>query len=269
MWQFGGNLRGERAGEQGQCAGVSLPPYDAAAGRERAGAVRRGGCIFGRGRGMLGRVIGCIGLFAASPVLAHPHVFIDTTLEVIFDDQGAASGLRISWTYDEYYSLVIAEERGIDPDYDGTASAAEAKPLAGFDMAWDTDYPGDTYAVMGAVDLPLSGPRDWTASYADGKITTSHFRTFDTPVKVTAVPLQIQVYDPTLYTGYYIVGKPALSGKAEACTISVFLPDRAAADEILQTAIDKLPTSMDVENEFPAVGKAYAEEVRVICAAAS
>ena len=218
---------------------------------------------------MIGRVLGFICVMAATPALAHPHVFIDTQLEVIFDDQHLATGVRITWIYDEYFSLVIAEEHKIDPDYDGTATEAEAKALAGFDMTWEAGYPGDTYALMGAAELALSGPKDWTASYTDGKITTTHLRMFDTPVKVTATPLQVQVYDPTLYTGYYIVGKPVLTGAADGCEISVFLPDRAAADEILQAAIDKLPTSMDVENEFPAVGKAYAEEVRVTCAAAS
>ena len=219
---------------------------------------------------MIGRVLGVLGLITvSSPALAHPHVFIDTGLEVIFDDQGRASGLRISWTYDEYYSLVIAEEKGIDPDYDGSATEAEAKPLSGFDMGWDAAFPGDTYALMGAAGLGLSRPKDWTASYTGGKITSTHLRMFDAPVKVAEVPLQIQVYDPTLYSGYYLVGSPVMTDAPVGCEIAVVLPDRAVADEILQAAIDKLPTSMDVESEFPAVGKAYAEEVRVTCDAAS
>ncbi len=218
---------------------------------------------------MIGRVLAVTGLiFAGFPALAHPHVFIDTALEIIFDDQGRASGLRISWTYDEYYSLVIAEEKAIDPDYDGSATEAEAKPLAGFDMGWDADFPGDTYALMGDAELALSRPKDWTAGYAGGKITSTHLRMFDAPVKVAEVPLQIQVYDPTLYSGYYLVGTPALTSAPVGCTTKVVLPDRAVADDILQAALDKLPTSMDVESEFPAVGKAYAEEARVICAAA-
>lgn len=207
-------------------------------------------------------------LMAASPAVAHPHVFIDTGLEVVFDDQGAATGVRITWTYDEYFSLVVAEEHGIDQDYDGNATPDEEKALAGFDMAWDEGYPGDTYAVMGKAGLPLSPPKDWTASYKQGKITTSHMREFTAPVAVGKTPLQVQVYDPTLYTGYYIVGTPILTGAPDACKITVVLPDRAAADKILQAAIDKLSSSMDVENEFPPVGKYYAEEVSVKCDAA-
>ena len=225
--------------------------------------------ILGAAVRMIGRILGFVCVWAASPALAHPHVFIDTGIEVVFDEQGRASALRISWTYDEYFSLVIAEERGIDPDYDGNATDVEARPLAGFDMAWDAGYPGDTYAVMADVALKISGPKDWTARYSEGKITTTHLRTFDTPVEIKTVPLQVQVYDTTLYTGYYIVGEPVLTGAPSECKIAVELPDRAAADQILQAAIDKLPISADVENEFPAVGKVFAEEVRVTCDAAS
>ena len=52
---------------------------------------------------MIGRFLAVMGLIAVSqPALAHPHVFVDTGLEVIFDEQGRATGIRISWTYDEY-----------------------------------------------------------------------------------------------------------------------------------------------------------------------
>ena len=86
---------------------------------------------------MLGRSFSvvCLTSFAA-PAMAHPHVSIDTGLEVIFDDQGLATGLHITWSYDEYISLLIAEDHGIDPDGDGNAMAEEDKALLGFDMNW-------------------------------------------------------------------------------------------------------------------------------------
>ena len=219
---------------------------------------------------MIGRVLATAGfIFAGVPAFAHPHVFIDTALEVIFDDQGRASGVRISWTYDEYYSLVIAEEKAIDPDYDGSATEAEAKPLSGFDMGWDADFPGDTYALMGDGELALSRPKDWTASYNGGRITSTHLRMFETPVAFGAEPLIIQVYDPSFYTAYAIVGTPVLTGGPKGCSVEVFEPDMAAADAILQAAIDEAAGSDGVEGDFPAIGKAYSEEARVTCAAAS
>ena len=65
--------------------------------------------------------------------VAHPHVFIDATIEVIFDDKGLAEGVRIGWTYDEYFSLLIIEDRGLDPDYDNVLTPEAEAKLAGFD----------------------------------------------------------------------------------------------------------------------------------------
>lgn len=216
-----------------------------------------------------GGAVAVLAALAAAPAQAHPHVFVDTGLEVVFDDQGLATGLRISWTYDEYYSLVIVEERGIDADYDGNATPEEAKALAGFDMAWDDSFAGDTYALMGGADLALSRPGDWTAHYTGGKITSTHLRTFDAPVKIEAGELIVQSYDPSYYSAYAIVGIPVLAGAPPGCSVAVFAPDEGAADAILQAAIDEQAGSTDVESTFPAIGAAYSDEARVTCIAGS
>jgi ABC-type uncharacterized transport system substrate-binding protein len=43
---------------------------------------------------------------------AHPHIFIDSGVEVIFDSQGQMTALRISWAYDDFHSLLAIEDRG-------------------------------------------------------------------------------------------------------------------------------------------------------------
>jgi polyphosphate kinase len=201
---------------------------------------------------------------AAGPALAHPHVFIDATIEVIFDDQGQATALRIGWTYDDLFSMMIVEDRGLDPDYDGTLTEDAVAALSGFDMQWDPGFPGDTYPLLDGQPLALGPPQDWTASHDGLRITSTHVRPFETPVAVGATPLVVQVYDPTFYTSYVITGTPVLTGRDD-CSVQVFEPDRAAADEILMAAIAEMAGSADTEGEFPAVGAAYAEEARVTC----
>ena len=79
---------------------------------------------------------------------AHPHIFIDAGMEVIFDDQARATGLRITWSYDDLFSLMLVEDRGLDPDFDGVLTPEEATAISGFDMEWQPGYAGDTYALM-------------------------------------------------------------------------------------------------------------------------
>lgn len=204
-------------------------------------------------------------LTAPRPASAHPHIFIDTGLEVIFDGQGRAVAVRVTWTYDDFYSLLMIEDRKLDADYDGVLTPEEEAMLAGFDMDWDPDYNGDLFVYAGDFEVPLSRPADWTASYRDGRITSTHLRRFVEP-PAPGAPLVIQVYDPGYYTAYFIEGTPVLTGSSGACRVEVFEPDRSAADAILMAAIDEMGRSGDLEMDFPAVGAAYSEEARITCA---
>lgn len=212
----------------------------------------------------LGVVAALCACALSQPAQSHPHVFVDTGVEVIFDDQGRATALRISWHYDDLFSLLVIEDRGFDPDFDGTLTAPEQASLQGFDMDWDAGFPGDTYALQGKSPLELSGPEDWTADYTDGRLSSTHLRRFAAPVPMGAAPLVVQAYDPGFYTAYSIDPHPVLTG-GTGCTAQVFEPDRAAADAILLAAIDEQAGSAGVEGEFPAIGAAYSEEVQITC----
>ena len=67
---------------------------------------------------------------------AHPHIFVDTGVELIADDAGRLAQVKVTWAYDDYYSLLIAQDLGIDQDFDGQASDADRETLIGFDMKW-------------------------------------------------------------------------------------------------------------------------------------
>jgi ABC-type uncharacterized transport system substrate-binding protein len=211
-------------------------------------------------------VLGWLLAAGAGPALAHPHVWIDTKIEVILNDRNEATGIRISWTYDDLYSLYVVGDMGLDPDWDGKLTPEEEARLSGFDMKWDPSFPGDTYALQGGAPLALSRPKEWTATYADGKITSTHLRSLDAPVPVTAEPLLVQVYDPGYYVAYSIPFDPVLTG-GSGCTAQVFVPDLDAAEEQLLAALSEYTPDVDLEAEFPAVGANFAEEVRVTCAA--
>lgn len=207
-----------------------------------------------------------VGLLMAGPALAHPHVWIDARIEVILNAANEATGVRISWTYDDLYSLYIVGDMGLDPDWDGALTAEEEARLAGFDMKWDEGFAGDTYALLGDVPLSLSRPVEWTAGYAGGKITSTHLREFAAPVPMGAEPLIVQVYDPGYYVAYSIPFDPVVTGGV-GCSAQVFVPDLAAADEALKAALSEYTPDIDLEAEFPAIGATYAEEVQVTCAA--
>lgn len=195
----------------------------------------------------------------AGPAAAHPHVFMETALEVIRDAEGRAVSLRVTWTYDPFFSLVLITERGLDPDGDGSLTEAETAALQGFDMQWEPGFPGDTYAFAGEVPVALSGPRDGVARYEGGQIVSSHIRDLAEPV---AGLLVVKNYDPTYYTEYTI-----RDVVAEGCAVEIVAPDLTAAERELQAQLALIPADGDTEAEFPEVGAAFAQEVRVTCGA--
>jgi len=208
-------------------------------------------------------LIGLVG--AAQPGSAHPHIFIDAGLEVVFDAQGQAVAVRVSWVYDEFYSLMMIEDRQLDADHDGALTPEEQLKLTGFDMEWDADYQGDLFVLSQGQPIALGRPSDFSASYAEGRITSTHLRALDTPVKPGDDPLILQVYDPSYYTAYSVTAQPTLIGANPECLGQIFAPDRDVADAKLQAMLDEYTGQDAVEMEFPAVGAAYADEVRVIC----
>lgn len=205
---------------------------------------------------------------AAGPACAHPHVFIDTRVEVIFDKAGKAAQVRITWTYDDFYSLSILTDQGYDPDGDGKLTDDEERRLPGFDMHWETGYPGDTYALFGETPLQLGPPHGYTAEIDNGKLVSTHLRDIEPAVDPVEKPLVIRSYDPSYYVEYTITDPPKVTGR-DGCEVALVEPDLTAADKQLQDALSKYSADMDVEMDYPAVGAAFADEVRVQCASHS
>lgn len=204
---------------------------------------------------------------AATPAASHPHAFIDTKIEVIFDAEGRASALRIGWMYDALTTLMIVEDGGDDKDGDGSISAAELETLKGFDMDWGEDFLGDTYARLAGEPVAMTlTPEDWTTEWTDGRLITSHIRRFIEPVEVGIVPLVILPYDPGYYAAYDITGTPVLTGR-EGCKAEVFTPDIEGKYAELVSSLQEYTPDMDIEEAgFPNVGEELSEEVRVTCA---
>lgn len=199
---------------------------------------------------------------------AHPHIFIDAGVTLVFDDRGQLGAVRIVWAYDELYSLLTVEELGLDPDFDGVLTEEERAQLSGFDMQWIEGFEGDAYLDMGGAAIALSGPLEWDAAYENGRIVTTHTRALTERVVPGEVPAILQVYDPTYYTAYEITLPTRMENAPEGCTAQVFVPDFEAAGDQLRAALQEFTGSEDafLDEDFPPVGEFFAEEVRVTCA---
>ena len=198
--------------------------------------------------------------------MAHPHVFIDTGLSMYFDENGMLEQVEVTWVYDEFYSLLITEDLGLDPDFDGVLTAAETGVLTGFDMRWIEGFNGDLEVYQNGQLLSLSGPRDYTASFADGRITTTHLRGVGGD-QVVGAALQVMPYDLTYYTAYDVTLPVVVQGKDD-CTTQIDLPDMTAGLMAVREQLNALEADLTPQEAgLPNIGKKLATKVIVTCPA--
>lgn len=202
-----------------------------------------------------------LSLFSAAPLTAHPHIFVDTGLDLQFDKAGRLSEVRITWAYDEFYSLLITEDRGLDPDFDGVLTEAEQADLQGFDMQWSEGFNGDLVITQNGQSLTLSAPMQATAVYENARITTTHVRQV-VQEQTAGAPIEIKPYDPTYYSAYDITLPVRIEGNP-SCTKAFDVPDVEA--RILELS-EQLAAMDEMSDEnTPDIGILMATTVRVTC----
>ena len=62
----------------------------------------------------------------SAPAKAHPHVFVDVKVDLVFSD-GKVTGIQHYWTFDDLYSAFVTQGVGRNPD---APTEAELLPIA-------------------------------------------------------------------------------------------------------------------------------------------
>ncbi|MEL0436334.1 DUF1007 family protein [Phycobacter sp. 'Weihai'] len=196
---------------------------------------------------------------APSGVQAHPHVFVDTGLALSLDSQGQLEAVEVTWAYDDFYSLLVFEDLGLDGDMDGRLNTAELGLLKGFDLNWVVGFAGDTYLQQGEKHLALQAPEHVSTEVVDGRIITRHRRKLSEPVSADGVV--IKAYDPTYYTAYTVNQGVSVG---TGCVVDIIPPDLDRAYTLVEELLYAMPADQ-AEEAYPEVGAAFADTVHVIC----
>lgn len=201
-----------------------------------------------------------IATFALMPAAlsAHPHVFVDAKLRLQINADGVFEGIEVEWTYDDFYSLLLLADMGLDRDGDGNLEQSETILLDGFDLQWIEGFQGDTFATRDGSPVTLGPPEGRGTTVENGLITTTHFRAASGP----ADGLEIKAFDPTFYTAYSLVG-PVEAGSG--CDAVIQPADLDAAYTLVEELLYATPAA-EAEGDYPAVGEAFADTVRLSCA---
>ncbi|NCO85806.1 MAG: DUF1007 family protein [Rhodobacterales bacterium] len=195
---------------------------------------------------------------------AHPHIFVEAQVALVFDGSGAMAGVRLTWTYDDFFSLLLTEDLGLDPDGDMVLRADEVAVLQGAVLDWPADFGGDLEVTQGGAPLALGAARDKVAVLVEGRVRESHFRPLAAPVTATA-PVNVQVFDPFYYVAYEVVAPITVEGRAD-CATQLRKADLNSAYALVDELLYGRPAGdVGPDEAFPEVGAAFADTVTVTC----
>ncbi|WP_128253139.1 DUF1007 family protein [Falsirhodobacter deserti] len=196
---------------------------------------------------------------AASPVGAHPHVFVDESVGFHMEG-GDLTGLRIVWLYDAFSTLVLYDQLWLDEDGDGLLNEADLETVARGETEWEPGYEGDTYLFRNDAKVPLGRPENATARMVGERVEVTFDLPLAEPLPMAGQQAVLKMYAPDYYYAY--TAQEVLE-TPEGCRsrIEHFKPDsvsRKLQAELAQLGAEEMP-------DDPNIGAKFAEEVHLEC----
>jgi ABC-type uncharacterized transport system substrate-binding protein len=173
----------------------------------------------------------CLTLIAAlavwaPPARAHPHVWITSTSELVYGADGAITGIRHSWRFDDMFSTYALQD--IQPKTKGVYTREELAPLAQVNVDSLKEFDFFTFAKT-AKSSPKEAfldPVDYFLEYKDGALVLNFTLPFKSPLKTKQLALEI--YDPTYFVGFDLAAEPIkLAGAPADCKTNVQRPGKS------------------------------------------
>ncbi len=206
--------------------------------------------------------VACAAVLWPGVATPHPHVFIDAGLRLIVEE-GRVTAVEVTWLYDGLYSLILLEDYGLDPDFDMALTEAEVDETLGFDLNWNSGFTGGLELRRGDDVLELGAPEPVSMDLVgEGQMQTTHRR----PVVDAGGDgaLVAQAYDPEFYIAFEMTGEMVVEGAD--CAPELIRADLDAAYDVLEAAMEEIGGAVAAEDNFPAVGAYFADQVVFECA---
>ncbi len=209
------------------------------------------------------RYLCAVALFAvtASVAQAHPHVWIVAKSQLVYAPDGAITGVRHAWTFDDMFSTYALQ--GIETKTKGVYTRDELKPLAQTNVESLKDYAFFTFAKTGAAGgqkkEKFNDPVDYYLEYKDAALTLHFTLPFKTPVKTPA--LALEVFDPSYFIDFKLDEKDpvVLVGAPANCKLTFQRPSDGSTQA--QTMNEQTFLNGDNSN----YGAMFANKITVDC----
>jgi ABC-type uncharacterized transport system substrate-binding protein len=207
--------------------------------------------------------LACVALSA--PALSHPHAWIETRSDVVFDDDGRITAINVEWVFDQWYSELAVE--GLDTNNDGYYSAGELHPLARENLIALKDYGYFVYARLGGKAVDYAEVSQYGMIYNSGSLMMYFTLPLAEPIDPFGGEFVYRIYDPSFFIAIdFAETKPlaALGNLPEPCGIELRPPPTGAEIESTKNMLAEKDAEWQPPEEQD-FGSMFAQPVAVVC----
>lgn len=195
----------------------------------------------------------------AGRATAHPHVWIDVAMEVVFE-QGKVTALRQIWLFDDYYTAYATE--GMDGDGDGQPDAARLQELLKENMGNLEEYGYFTEVTSGGSVVPFGPVVEMASRMTAARLEMTFLLPLAVPLDVRDRGMAYAIFDPTYYIEMLHAERTdavRLSAAPAGCSAHLQKPDPTVEATSLAAALDRTQSAGN------GLGGLFAERVTVRC----
>jgi len=167
------------------------------------------------------------GALGANPAQAHPHVWITASSELLYAPDGAITGVRHAWTFDDMFSTYALQ--GIETKKKGVYSREELGSLAQTNVESLKEYGFFTFARADGKKEKFEERGEYYLGYKDTALTLYFTLPLKTPVKPKE--LVLEVFDPAFFIDFTLAEKNPIKlvGAPAACQMKFERPNDGSA----------------------------------------
>lgn len=137
-------------------------------------------------------------------LLAHPHVFIDYTVDFMFNENGLI-GMKTEWFFDEMYSSMLLQD--YDVNKDGEFSSDEIVKTEKDAFSNLANYNYFIYITNKDKCLKVRTVSDFSVRVSEDRVIYNFFIAYVVPANPSYQEIEVCMYDETYYVDLLPMGE--------------------------------------------------------------
>jgi len=134
-----------------------------------------------------------------SLISTHPHMFVDASIEVVFNKNGI-SGFNVKWVFDDMFSAAILED--YDKNNDKNLSKTEVAKIQKKAFSYTAEQSYFTRIKIGKKNFPVKRVKHFNAFIKNNRLVYTFLIPCDIAVDKTQKTVTFAVFDSTFYASF-------------------------------------------------------------------